>query len=317
MTSVRQGRFQVGLSLTATYMRTGRAERPPAREVVRRAEEAGLDYLQVGDHVSFIDGTGFDGLVLAATALAQQDTLPVHVGLYLLALRHPVTVARQLADLERLAPGRLVLGIGVGGEDRHEFEICGVDPSTRGRRTDQAMAIVRDLMAGHAVTRTDGFFPMEKAVIVPAPAHPVPLLVGGRSDAALRRTARVGDGWLGLWVSASRFGSAVGTIDELAAEHGRTEVDWRHGLNLWCGVDTAAATGREVLSAAMEERYKLPFDKFERWCPSGSAADVARFIVPYAEAGARAVTLVLHDADPFSAVASAAEVRKEVLARLG
>lgn len=308
------GAFQVGLSLTATYMRTQGG--PSAREVVQAAEQAGLDYLQVGDHVSFIDGTGFDGMVLAATALAQQDTLPVHVGLYLLALRHPVTVARQLADLGRLSPGRLVLGVGVGGEDRHEFEICGVDPATRGRRTDEAMTILRELLAGQSVTRDEGPFPMENAVIVPAPAQPLPLVVGGRSNAALRRTASVGDGWLGLWVSAKRFSSAVTTIAELATEQGRTDVAWRHGLNLWCGVDTRAESGREVLAAAMEERYKLPFDKFERWCPSGSAADVAGFIAPYAEAGAGNVTLVLHDADPFSAVASAAEVRHQLLAQL-
>ena len=63
--------------------------------------------------------------------------------MYLLPLRHPVLVARQLADIERLAPGRLVLGVGVGGEDRHEVAICGVDPATRGARMDECLAVLR------------------------------------------------------------------------------------------------------------------------------------------------------------------------------
>lgn len=300
---------KIGLSMTANFTRTGG---PPAREVVMAAEEAGLDHLQVGDHVSFHDGTGFDGLLLAGSALAHQDTLPVHVGLYLLALRHPVLVARQLADLDRLAPGRLTLGVGVGGEDRHEFEICGVDPATRGRRTDEAMVLLRQLMTGEPVSARGGFFTLDDAVVIPPPRRPVPLVVGGRSDAALRRTALLGDGWLGLWVSPERYAKAVTAIDDLATEAGRTRATWQHGLNLWCGVDNEHADGRTVLAKAMRERYKMPFEKFERWCPSGTAADVAAFIAGYAAAGCTSVTLVLHDADPFETVAAAAAVRRRL-----
>src|SRR3954463_9978606 len=85
------------------------------RAVVAGLEAAGIDHLAVGDHVSFFGGQGFDGLVHAAHLLALSDRLAVHVGVYLLALRHPLPVARQLADLAGLAPGRLVLGGGVGG----------------------------------------------------------------------------------------------------------------------------------------------------------------------------------------------------------
>jgi alkanesulfonate monooxygenase SsuD/methylene tetrahydromethanopterin reductase-like flavin-dependent oxidoreductase (luciferase family) len=299
----------IGLSMTASFLMT---DGPPAREVVRAAEQAGLDHLQVGDHISFLDGTGFDGLLLAGAALAYQERLPVHVGLYLLALRHPLAVARQLADLDRIAPGRLVLGVGVGGEDRREFENCGVDPASRGRRTDESLMLLRELLTGAPVSLEGEFFQLDEARIVPPPHRTTPVLIGGRSDAALRRTARHGDGWLALWVSPERFTSATGRIDELAAAAGRPAVQWRHALNLWCGVDTAHCDGTAVLSAAMEQRYKLPFDKFRRWCPAGSAADVAGFITAYARAGCTSVTLVLHDADPFTAVESAAAIREHV-----
>src|SRR4051794_35542009 len=98
--------------------------------------EACVDHLCVGDHVSFVVGDGSDGLIAATSLLAAQPTLPVYVAVYLLPLRHPVPVARQLATIAQLPPGRLTLGVGIGGEDRHESEICGVDPATRGRRMD-------------------------------------------------------------------------------------------------------------------------------------------------------------------------------------
>lgn len=303
----------IGLSLTAYYMRSAG---PPAAEVAAAAADAGLDFLQVGDHVSFIDGTGFDGMVLAAAAVTAQATLPVHVGLYLLALRHPVLVARQLADLSRIAPGRVVLGVGVGGEDRHEFAICQVDPATRGKRTDESLAALRLLAGGRPATMHGELVEFDDAIVAPAPSPPVPIVVGGRSDAALRRTARYGDGWLGLWISARRFESALATIDEAAADAGRAAPDWRHGLNLWCGLDAPRASGRDVLAAAMEERYKLPFARFEKWCPHGTADEIAAFIAGYAAVGCREVTLVLHDADPFAAVAGAAAIRDSVRRQL-
>ena len=109
------------------------------REALGRAAEAGIDHLGVGDHVSFFVGAGRDGIVDATALLNLQPGLPVYVGLYLLLLRHPVPVARQLSTLSELAPGRLTLGVGIGGEDRHEVEVCGVDPATRGRRMDECL----------------------------------------------------------------------------------------------------------------------------------------------------------------------------------
>src|SRR6201986_2001401 len=126
-------------------------------EYLARAGEAGIDYVCCGDHVSFF-GLGFDGLVQATALAMLHPTLPVPPGVYLLPLRHPVLVARQLADFAQLAPGRLVLGVGVGGEDRHEIESCGVNPATRGDRMDECLDIVRQLLAGGPVTYDGWFF---------------------------------------------------------------------------------------------------------------------------------------------------------------
>jgi alkanesulfonate monooxygenase SsuD/methylene tetrahydromethanopterin reductase-like flavin-dependent oxidoreductase (luciferase family) len=283
----------------------GLAER---RAVVAGLEAAGVDHLAVGDHVSFFGGQGFDGLVHAAHLLALSDRLAVHVGVYLLALRHPVPVARQLADLSALAPGRLVLGVGIGGEDRHEYEVCGVDPATRGARTDEALGLLRRLAGGQPVTGEGPHFPVSEARI--APGFDVPVLVGGRSAAAVRRAARHGDGWLGIWISPRRFAEVAGQVAELAAAFGRPAAPDRHGLQVWCGFGATRERALGPLSRAMEALYAAPFAAFERYCPAGTPDDVAAFLHPYVEAGCRSFNLIPRAEDAETALAGVAEVRR-------
>ena len=169
-----------------------------------RIADSNVDHVCVGDHVSFFVGAGSDALIDATSMLTYYPELPCYVALYLLPLRHPVLVARQLASIAELAPGRLTLGVGIGGEDRHELEICGVDPRTVGRRMDESLQILRGLADGKPVSFDGEFFSVRDALIVPAPEPGIPLIVGGRSDAAVRRAGRYGDGWLGIWVSPRR-----------------------------------------------------------------------------------------------------------------
>lgn len=300
---------QVGVTLTAAFIGDGGV---PATTVLREAADADLDFVQLGDHVSFHDGTGFDGLVHAAVALAGQEAMPVRVGLYLLALRHPVLVARQLADLTRLFPGRLSLGVGVGGEDRHEFEVCGVDPATRGRRTDEALTLLGRLLTGEPTTFDGEFFSVTDALVRPAPEPRIPVLIGGRSDAALRRTARHGDGWLGLWTSPERFAAAVGEVEDLADREGRRKESWQHGMVFWCAAPGADGKGGERLAATMQERYKIPFEKFRRWCPVGPPDELADRVREYAAGGARHVSVTLPAGSPLETVEVAAEVRRQL-----
>src|SRR5262245_32479444 len=285
-------------------MLTGPIER--RRALLRRVAAAGLDHVFVADHVSFHAGFGVDGLVQAAMLAATEPALDVVVGVYLLALRHPVPVARQIATLCESAPGRLVLGVGVGGEDRHEVEVCGVDPSSRGRRTDEALVALRGLLSGEPFTHRGEFFSFDRAWIRPAPDPPVPIVVGGRSDAALRRAGRLGDGWLGVWCSVRRYAEARAQVEDEAG--GRT-VAWRHGLQVWAGLDPDAEAGRERLARAMEGVYRIPFARFEKYCPSGSPKRIAEFLADYAAAGARDFNVMAVAASPEQAIDGVAEVR--------
>ena len=132
------------------------------KRFVARVEATGIDRVCVGDHVAFKGGRGFDGL-LNATALATlSQRITVQTAVYLLPLRHPVPVARQVASLAALAPGRLSFGVGIGGEDPTELRACGIDPATRGRRMDEALTVLRPLLADAEVSMSGDFFRLDR-----------------------------------------------------------------------------------------------------------------------------------------------------------
>jgi len=247
---------------------------------------------------------------MATALLCAQAELPVYVGLYLLPLRHPVLVARQLATIAQLAPGRLTLGVGIGGEDRHEIEVCGVDPKTRGRRMDECLQVLRGLADGEPVTFNGEFVSLTDALIVPAPSPRIPLIVGGRSDAAVSRAARLGDGWLGIWVSPRRFASVRDQIIWQASEAGRDASAFEHALNVWCGFARTRESARDVLAAQMQVFYQMPFEPFERYSPHGTPQHVAEFLSPYIDAGCSAFNIIPCAADDDSAIAAVGELRQ-------
>lgn len=279
---------RVGTLASPTMLRSSHSQRAA---LVSQVLECGIDHLFIADHVSFINGTGMDGLINAATLTALDPRLKVCVGVYLLALRHPVTVARQLATLSESAPGQLMLGVGVGGEDRNEFLMCGIDPATRGRRTDECLLVLEQLLTGEAVDHSGEFFSFERALIRPAPPSPIPILVGGRVEAALQRAARYGDGWLAVWVSSNRFGAAIGQVNAAAQNHGRP-VPTQHGLQVWVGVDEDRDQARARLAKGMESFYRVPFERFEKYSPYGTAQDIADFLLPYRDAGCRVFNIM-------------------------
>lgn len=277
-------------------------------ELVDHAVAAGIDHLTVGDHVSFADGHGADGLIQAAALLTSHPRLAVQTGVYLIALRHPAVVARQLATIALLAPGRFTFGVGVGGDDPSELELCGINPRERGARTSEALRCVRMLMTGEKVDFRGRFFELHGAVR-PAPTVPIPILVGGRSDAALVRAGQLGDGWLALWTSPRRFEEAASHIEAAAAEAGRRDVAWQHALQLWAGFDESRAKARERLGAAMEAAYSLPFERFERYAPYGSPEAIAEALTPYLSLGCRRFNFVPEAASLPAAVEAVSEVK--------
>ncbi|SNQ47700.1 Flavin-dependent oxidoreductase, luciferase family (Includes alkanesulfonate monooxygenase SsuD and methylene tetrahydromethanopterin reductase) [Frankia canadensis] len=285
------------------------AAAPAARRaILDHLADAGLDHLTVGDHISFHGGTGFDGIVAATTALASHDTLKVLIGVYLAGLRHPMATARSLATLTQVAPGRLILGVGVAGEDRAEVSNMGVDPATRGRRMDETLGLLRRLATGEAVDHRGRFFQLENARILPALEPRVPILIGGAGEVAVRRTAADGDGWLGMWCSARRYAATHQQILAACSAAGRPAPTFA-GLNVWVGFGRDAATARAALGERMSHLYNLPAEKFAHISAAGTPRDVAGFLTPYVQAGARTLTLIPVADTVHAAIEQAAEVR--------
>jgi alkanesulfonate monooxygenase SsuD/methylene tetrahydromethanopterin reductase-like flavin-dependent oxidoreductase (luciferase family) len=260
-------------------------------EWVAGVEASAIDGVFCGDHVSFHDGTGFDGLIQATALAVASERLTIWSAVYLLALRHPVPVARQVTSLASLAPGRFMFGVGLGGEDPHELEICGVDPRRRGRRLDAHLDAVRALLAGDELTSDSEFLSILGAVIRPTPQPPVPILVGGRSAAALERTARAADGWIAIWVSPERAQESLSTIAGHAERYGRERTPDRNALMVWCGLGDTSAHARSLVGPVMEGLYKTPFDRFERYTPCGTPVEVAEAIAPFVDLGFQDILL--------------------------
>jgi len=311
MSSAHGPRLRVG-SLADAGMLTGPLDQ--RRERLGRARALGLDHVFVIDHISFYTGLGMDGLIQAATIAALEPELAIHIGIYLLALRHPVPVARQIASLCESAPGRLNFGVGIGGEDRHEIEICGVDPATRGRRTNESLVALRGLLSGEPASHDCEFFSFKEALIRPAPAPAVPIVIGGRSDAAIRRAALLGDGWLGVWCSPRRFGQVAGQIKSLSTERSLPQPEaWDHGLQIWVGIDDDPARGRARLAKEMEGMYHVPYERFERYSPFGRPAEIAEYLAPYIAAGCRHLNIMPVAASPEAALDGVAEIRERLV----
>ncbi|MCW2867876.1 MAG: hypothetical protein JWR20_2064 [Marmoricola sp.] len=296
--------LRVGVSVHDSLMQ---ADPDSRRALLDGVEAAGLDHVTLGDHVSFHGGTGFDGLIAATAVLSTHDRLQVLLGVYQLALRHPLVVARQLASLAQVAPGRLTLGVGVGGEDRSEVSNCGVDPSTRGRRMDESLGVLRRLATGEAVDHEGEFFRLEHAAVLPPPTPAVPLVIGGAGEPAVRRTAEVGDGWVGIFCTARRFAETRTQILDRAAELDR-HPDW-FGISVWCGLGEDARTARDRLGSEMQALYQLPPEKFGHLTAAGTPEQVADHLAPYVEAGATTVSIVPVAGDAAEGVAMAGQVR--------
>ena len=189
------------------------------RAIVRLAQHAealGYSSLWLPDHLlppapfGNVYGGVFEALTLLAHISAVTERITLGTSVLILPLREPVLLAKQVATLERLAPGRVILGAGVGW-DRDEFAALGVPYHVRGKRTDEIIALVEQL---HGTGRARG------GVFAPQPSARIPLLVGGKSEAALRRAARVGDLWQAYNVSIDEYRVMQDRLRELAS--GRT-----------------------------------------------------------------------------------------------
>jgi probable F420-dependent oxidoreductase len=211
----------------------------------QQVEAAGFHSLWVPEHVLFFkdyasrypyaeDGRvpgDPDGVLEPFTALtwlaANTSTLRLGTGVCILPQRHPVYTAKQVADLDYLSGGRVEFGIGVGWL-REEYDALGIPFNERGKRADECLDLMRSLWCDPVSSYQGQFHQVSKALLNPKPVqqpHP-PIMVGGESDAALRRAVQRGQGWYGYNLTPERLRERVAVLEGMLQDAGRSRTDF-------------------------------------------------------------------------------------------
>ena len=262
---------------------------PPAEQfaIAHRVDELGYDSLWTGDHVSF-HGPIYESLTLLSSYIGITTRARLGVGVYLLALRHPTIAAKITSTLDALSGGRLIFGVGVGGENPKEFEASGSPHGERGARVNEGIDVVRTLWRDSPATFKGRFTQFEGVSIDPKPVQKPapPIWVGGRSDAALARAGRQGDGWISYVVQPERYKQSLAKI-ETAAAAARRALDGfvkAHLTFITMGRDYESAERMWV--ARLSQRYAQDFGPLARkYGIIGTPAQCAEQLQRFIEAG--------------------------------
>jgi probable F420-dependent oxidoreductase len=252
-------------------------------------EERGVDSLWVGGHVASPNASPEAMMGLARLA-ALTERVTIGTSILLLPLYPPAIVAKQIADLDRGTGGRVVLGIGIGGEYPPEFRACEIPLRERGPRTDEMIPLIRRLWTAEEISHAGRFYAMDDVRILPPPVQPggPPIVVAGRQEAAMRRAAYLGDGWFPYLYSPRRYAASVATVEQYAGEAGRDLSSFEWCLFLFVNVGTDGDAAREQAARSMGATYNQDFlAMVDRVAAAGTVEDVTRKVIEFHEAGAR------------------------------
>ena len=250
-------------------------ERPEdVTRVAVRAEELGFDSVWVNHHVLhagyILDRLGdkpyYDSLTVLTYASALTSRIRLGTSVLVLPYLNPIVLAKTLATLDVLSGGRVIAGVGVGGL-RHESDALGKDFARRGAYTNESIAIMKELWTAADPTFDGEFFRFSGVKFSPKPAqkpHP-PVWVGGQSNAALRRVARLGDGWHPTAITPEQLGERLDYLRARLQESGRTFAD----------VTVSVRAELDVLAAGSEPRGLM----------QGTADHLLTSVESYAAAG--------------------------------
>jgi alkanesulfonate monooxygenase SsuD/methylene tetrahydromethanopterin reductase-like flavin-dependent oxidoreductase (luciferase family) len=251
----------------------------------RLAEAVGLESVWAVDQL--VAGTGapfLDSVVALTAAAAVTDHIRIGFGVMIVPLRPPAWIAKQLASLQVLSDHRVLFGAGAGG-DRHDrsWDAVGVPRRERGRRTDETLAVLPSLVAGEVATLAGG------AAVQLAPGAPMPpVLIGGMSDAALRRTIEHDAGWFLLPVPPDAVADAHRRAAAAAVERGRATPTLTTGLLIALDDDPDLPDDATVRARLTDPDgvFGMPPEAVDEMLVRGSTADVATRLRALRAAGA-------------------------------
>ena len=266
-------------------------------ELVTAAAELGFDSV-FGVHHYLGDLRVPQPLTLLARLIPVSGNMKLGTGIFISTLPHPVHIAEEVATLDQLSGGRVILGVGAGYRN-HEFQGFGVDPKTVGRRFTESLTVMRALWSGERVSHRGEFFRLEDQTIGIPPAQPggPPLWIGAGVPATIRRAARIGDAWLPSPHAKPRW--VIGHLDSFrreAAAHGRLEQIRSYPIIRETYVSTSRAQAEKEVGSYIRDEY-LDYSRYLEFFGSmfddlrqkaflwGSPDDIAAGVDNLAEAG--------------------------------
>lgn len=244
-------------------------------ELARCAEEVGFDAIALPDSLFYMetasakypytpDGSRMwdadtpwvDPLIAAAAMGAVTSTLQFYTNVMKLGSRNPLLLARQVGSVANLTNNRFGFGVGIGWAPE-EFEWCGVPYARRGARVDEMIEVIKLVLGGGMVEFHGDYYDFDKLQMSPAPSKPVPFYVGGHTEVALKRAARVSDGWTSAMMTLQQLSDTITRINELRAEYGRADLPFE--FQAVC-MDKFDVDGhREMAEAGVTDNIVIPW----------------------------------------------------------
>jgi alkanesulfonate monooxygenase SsuD/methylene tetrahydromethanopterin reductase-like flavin-dependent oxidoreductase (luciferase family) len=294
---MRDARVKFGVLLpTREAVMSGRSDPSLLYRLAERAEALGFHSVWVGD--SLTARPRIDALTTLAAVGARTSRVRLGTAIFLMALRHPVLFAYQLASLDWMTGGRIDLGVGFGrrGEtsQEQEFKILGLDPAMRMKMSEEAVHVMRHLWQENDVSHDGAFTRFEHVTIEPKPAQPggIPIWMASNDiDAGLRRVGRLGDAWMNNIKDPETYRICWAKIRAYAAQAERDPDGIQPGAYF-----TIAAGGRDAIVEGekfLAEYYNRSYEAIVKaaLCITGSWDEVLDRFEAFVDAGARAMVL--------------------------
>jgi probable F420-dependent oxidoreductase len=272
------GLWRLGMPSAATIAR-----------VAERAEEWGLDSFWLSDHL-LAPSPELD--VVATLALLASRTTRMKLGpsVLLLNLRHPLLTAKAFASLDYLSNGRMVMAVGTGA-NLADYAACGIPAEARGKRLDEGIEVLRAVWSAPKASYHGRFFNFDGVTIEPHPlartnndSGTIDIWVGGRSDAALKRTAHLADGYFASFQTPVEYAASMVKIREYATHYGRTGARIESGLILLCRIAPSRERALEEMRPMLEALGRGA-DQFLERSVFGSPDDVIARLGEYVAQG--------------------------------
>ncbi|HTI55043.1 MAG TPA: TIGR03619 family F420-dependent LLM class oxidoreductase [Verrucomicrobiae bacterium] len=248
-------------------------------------ERSDVDSIWLSDRLSSPAPVPEVMTTLAAIA-ARTSRLKFGPSVVVLPYRTPVVAAKEMATVDWLSGGRLFPAVGVGVELPREFDASGVPFAERGRRTDEAIRVMRLLWTQDEVTFQGDFYKLDRVSIFPKPWQtPPPIWIGGKSEAAMRRTARLGDGWIPSFITPDEMRAGIQKVHDLAAAAGREVPEDHFGTLINYAIADSEATAL-ALAQPYVPRGRVDEATMRRCTAFGPAGTLIEKVEEYVKAGA-------------------------------